>query len=201
MMTRRTNTGFTLVELMMVVALISVLTTLGIATVSSSVTIEQESESVARFLREFRRQTMKRGEVTAEEWAAVGEQRGRFIIEDIDGYQHISIEMLETGEDASGAPTYYWVELLTYRMREDFKVFAMQTNVFGSASTPPLLIDSVAANTLFEDGVGQCSGTICRPVALYVHNEEKTSETRVVHLMSSGQIVITNSQYTVNDAI
>jgi prepilin-type N-terminal cleavage/methylation domain-containing protein len=179
--------GFTLIELMVVVAIIGVLMAVAVGSMDRSASAADEASAAAHKLREASRKAIAAGAVRGD--VAVANalvERARLRISDEDGRLAIILERVE--EDELPSDAFGWVELSRHYVHTGVELYgyADATALDAGAVTPiPLPADDVTV-ACFPNGT-------CEPKTLFFRNAGSDAEhMRVVVMPCNGSPIVFN---------
>jgi prepilin-type N-terminal cleavage/methylation domain-containing protein len=175
--------GFTLTELLVVVAIIGVLATLGTALLNSNPRPVDAASQVSSKLAETSRKATAGGAVRANVAAALGSTartRARFTIS-ASNVVSISVQRLE--EDPAPASTASWVELSSVSLHKSIRLtgYTPSADLTGGATAPSV---PLAAGDSLE--VRCHPGGTCDGITIYLTDAKGKRKARIVVLPLGG---------------
>jgi prepilin-type N-terminal cleavage/methylation domain-containing protein len=178
---RAAQRGLTLIELMVVVAIVGLLMIAAVVMMRTEADVQDVAHQVANVLREGSRKAVAGGAVRGDVIANTGiEARTRIrIYEEVADFQIVVLERLE--EDALPNDTASWVEIRRVTLDEDVEVNGVRPSAEINPGLGPATVIVPAGEAIIEC---EPDGT-CDPMTLYLKstgNQEEFARVAVMPL-------------------
>lgn len=174
-MTARRQAGFTLTELMVTVAIVGVLATLGIALVRATPQPADIASQVSSKISETSRKAVSLGAVRPEVAAALGSRaRTRAVFTATATSATVTIDRLE--EDPPPSTSANWIELSTVTLHPSVQLSGYTSAaMINSGNTPAVSMGGSGTFTIECRPDGTCAG-----VTIYLASAKGAKKARVV---------------------
>jgi prepilin-type N-terminal cleavage/methylation domain-containing protein len=181
-MMRRPARGFTLTELLVVVAIVGILTTLGVALLNNTPRPVDAASQVSSKLAETSRKATSGGVVRGNVAAALGSTartRARFTI--AGNVVSISVQRLE--EDPMPLATATWVELSNITLHQSIRLagYTPSADLTGGAIAPAVALSNGDSLEVRCHPGGSCDG-----ITIYLTDAKARRKARIVVLPLGG---------------
>lgn len=165
---RARQAGFTLLELMMVVAIIGIATSLGIAVMRKDVKAIDVADQVAQMVREGQRQTVGAGRVRDDVQLAVttGAARGMMVLspEAADGSRTLAFSLLKEQNPAAAS---YWEETKRMTITKAVRVAGTLDTAMLTNGATFVSLAANAGKTVYFYPDGRVASTTGQGVTVY----------------------------------